>query len=1113
MLHWEMSEEVKMKPKKLVMSAFGSYGGKEEISFEEKQQGIFLIAGDTGAGKSTIFDAIMFALFDTMSGKERKGNMMRSEYASGTEETFVEYTFSYGTGAQEKTYTVWRQPTYVRKSLRKNKNGEYGETKQNGKVILTMPDGKIFPGKAAETNQKIEEILGLTAEQFGKIVMIAQGEFQELIMDKTGKRKEIFQQIFSTQIYENIEKKISEKYKEIWVKQKDNGIELDAVLEGITLPDEEKLCQEWQEARLKFDTEPELLKNLLKQLLETNQREWNNCKEETNQAAEERKHWEETYKEAVQINEALLQWEQIKAEWQQLEAQEEQIRQTKQKIEKAQQAQKASALEQVWMEKQEERQKTKEKIRRGKSTQEERFLQNQRTEKALREAEQRKEQLEPGLQEKISLLRQQMGDYQSRDELSQQWETLQKNRKKAGEEVGRQKKDLEEKNRQILAAQEKMTALADSPLRYQRSYAKCQEIDEKKQQLDKLKKQYKEYGKEEKKQKECTDALEQKMQGWEEKRRCYEQWNLQYISNQAGILAERLKEGEPCPVCGSLSHPSPCDSHENKPVSEEMLEEAKKQEKEAEEQLEQSRTDLEQVRRKVHAAEAVCRQLAEELFAMEETVEREKAAEKMAVEAEKAAGKMAVKGEKGAGKMAKEKKRQTEDGCFMSQLCQTIQSYEEVLNREAEQEKERLQQHEKEKTVLEQLEIDLKQWQKEKVSQEEQLRLREENLHKNDLEMERLHSRIVLLEEKLLYQTGEEAKKALTMMQGQVDELEVARSRLQKSFQEEQEKIKELQGSMKELADREKQLLTEEQQAKEQFFGVMHRENMIQGECWTEEEQERYHQYLQWLEQVETMQQECDYHREKKIEVQTRRELMEKQLKQKNRIDTEPMEQKIEECRQKWQDVNRQKEMSGYVLHENSQSMERLNKLMEKRKKMSERLRVLKSLNDAANGKVHFQTYIQRQYFKQIIQAANRRLTKMNANQFLLKCRDLGNTGMGEAGLDLDVVNPLNGKTRDAHTLSGGETFMASLAMALGMADVVQNAVGYTRMETMFIDEGFGSLSEEVRDMAVRVLMELAGSKRLVGVISHVTELKEQIPDKLLVHKGVNGSHVEWSRQ
>ncbi len=206
-------------------------------------------------------------------------------------------------------------------------------------------------------------------------------------------------------------------------------------------------------------------------------------------------------------------------------------------------------------------------------------------------------------------------------------------------------------------------------------------------------------------------------------------------------------------------------------------------------------------------------------------------------------------------------------------------------------------------------------------------------------------------------------------------------------------------------------------------------------------------------------------------------------------------------------------EKSSYQYQGNYKILKRVAELLRGKDSLAENVKVMRSLNDAANGKVHFQTYILRQYFKQIIQAANKRLAKMASGEFLLKCRELNGTGQGEAGLDLDVYNPITGKSRDARTLSGGETFLASLSMALGMADVVQHTVGRTHLDTMFIDEGFGSLSEEVRSTAVRVLLELAGDWRLVGVISHVSELKEQIPNKLVVSKESHGSRVKWVQE
>lgn len=187
------------------------------------------------------------------------------------------------------------------------------------------------------------------------------------------------------------------------------------------------------------------------------------------------------------------------------------------------------------------------------------------------------------------------------------------------------------------------------------------------------------------------------------------------------------------------------------------------------------------------------------------------------------------------------------------------------------------------------------------------------------------------------------------------------------------------------------------------------------------------------------------------------------------------------------------------------------------RKKVEEEYQTVHLLYQTANGKLggsvglDFQTYVQRQYFKQMIQAANRRLVYMNSERFMLQCRELDALGrQGEVGLDLDIYSLETDTTRDVKTLSGGESFMAALSMALGMADVIQNTAGNVQIDAMFIDEGFGSLDEESRGRAVSILKELAEGRRMIGIISHVTELKEQMDRKLVVEKTNKGSRVRW---
>lgn len=264
------------------------------------------------------------------------------------------------------------------------------------------------------------------------------------------------------------------------------------------------------------------------------------------------------------------------------------------------------------------------------------------------------------------------------------------------------------------------------------------------------------------------------------------------------------------------------------------------------------------------------------------------------------------------------------------------------------------------------------------------------------------------------------------------------------------------------------------------------------------------------IEGQEERQNRIEQYRLRKAKCEEKAGMLEKQTHGKNKIEIAGLEEGRRAIKERLDGLQREYEAGSYRYQGNHKILKRVAELLQGKASLMEDMRVVRSLNDAANGKVHFQTYILRQYFKQIIQAANKRLAKMTGEQFLLKCRELTGTGQGEAGLDLDVYNPVTGKSRDARTLSGGETFLASLSMALGMADVVQRTAGKTHLDTMFIDEGFGSLSEEVRGTAVRVLLELAGDWRLVGVISHVSELKEQIPNKLIVTKGNHGSGVKW---
>ena len=247
---------------------------------------------------------------------------------------------------------------------------------------------------------------------------------------------------------------------------------------------------------------------------------------------------------------------------------------------------------------------------------------------------------------------------------------------------------------------------------------------------------------------------------------------------------------------------------------------------------------------------------------------------------------------------------------------------------------------------------------------------------------------------------------------------------------------------------------------------------------------------------------------------------LEKQLAGQERTAVEVLQtlaDRRETCRQEREKLEADSGQLTAVWGRNRKALENLKRLWKGQETQEKEYRLLRHLFQTANGRLSgsagldFQTWVQRQYFQRMIQAANRRLNVMADGQFLLQCRSLDALGkQGEVGLDLDVYSMVTGKVRDVKTLSGGESFLTALAMALGMADVIQSTAGYVQIDAMFIDEGFGSLDEESRMRAIRILQDLAGGKRLIGIISHVQELKDQIDRKLIVKKDEKGSHVYW---
>jgi len=929
-----------MKPLKLTMSAFGSYAGENVIDFTGQQQGIFLITGDTGAGKTTIFDAITYALYSQTSGGERNGNMMRSQYALPETETYVELEFSY----RGQTYRVRRNPDYkISKTL---KNGKVKEQKVAHSVELTMPDGTVFPEKKNATDAKIVEILGLTADQFSQIVMIAQGDFLKLLYTKSDERKMIFSRLFKTDIYWKIQENLRRKSSEMDERIQENQRALEQEKSRIITP--------FEEEELPLEELVERLKELVKEA----QKEQNLRRANVEEVNKKITKYDE-------VNKLFVSLEQICQRGKELEARQTESKDRKQQIEDALKADKVLAVEQ----------------------------QKLRQEQALRQSAQAIAKMEE------TLLRDQ-----------EKLETL---RMKLQEAEEQQKKETSD-------TQKKMLTLEQSFPSYEILQNALQEAQQAKSAWEELK----ENGKQTCAQKEAEIATLKEQQKQQEAAVCkakekwektsvsaveaakhYEQMYEIFLTEQAGILAQNLKADCPCPVCGSLIHPNPAKLSDHA-VTEQGVEQAKKARTTAEEKRDTAHTAFESEKEKQH-------ELAQQV-------------------------------EKGEADLL---------------LAQTIA-------------KQQLKEAEQTYTNLQRA--------AEKIQGE------------------------------LVYPSLAEAKKQYDAMQQKIEASEREMEKKRQKVTELSETINTLRGQKLSEEDNEKSTQKEAAKSEKEYQKILEKSGFASEEA--------YHlAILPERSRLRLEREEKEYETQC-LKQQSEQKLLEKQVSGKTFTDTTELKEQLKAEKQTLKEAEK-RYIDLHTAYENDKSVLQNSAVyLERGRQLENEDQVIKSLSKTANGrlsgsaKIDFETYIQRQYFKQIIHEANKRLLTMSNHQFILKLKEEANTGRKtNEGLDLSVYSLVTDSERDVKTLSGGESFLAALAMALGLSDIVERSAGAIHPDMMFIDEGFGSLDARSRQQAIEVLNNLAGDSRMVGIISHVTELKEQIDRKLVVNRTDKGSRAVWA--
>lgn len=914
-----------MKPQKLIISAFGPYAGVTEIDFDKLgNHGLFLITGDTGAGKTTIFDAITFALYGEASGEVREAGMFRSKYAKPETPTYVELHFLY----QGKKYIVIRNPEYQRPKGRGT-----GFTTQKGDARLIYPDERQPVTRSREVTKAVTELIGLDCRQFTQIAMIAQGDFQKLLLAGTAQRSEIFRQIFHTGLYQELQIRLKDAVKKRWK-------EYDEIRRSISQYLGSVLCEEdsgffWEIERLK------------------------------------KERFEGSAVRGLELLNALLEEEGVS-----LDEMEKQIRELEQEIQKEDQllgkARQNTKLCEEWNRCQQELASLQPDLEEKK--------------KAWEDAGRSALKIEK-LENDIRIYRENLKKHQELEEYQNAYQEKEENTAILLQSREVKKEQQKQEEAQLIADKTELQALGQAGEEKERLQYKEEKLKDRIEEWDDLEREWKNADTElSRMQHEYVSAVEER----NNLRVSYQQMEQEFLDAQAGMLARMLKNGIRCPVCGSLEHPHPAALPENVP----------------------EKAELDRWKKKVTAAEARAEKLSAEASVRNRDLKD--SSERILQKGKELFGWQMDSVPSGDILLQSVEKAKKTMAAQLGDLHQKIRENQKQLERKADLEK---------KIPAKEQEI---------AGLSEYMQRTEISLATLKTEKNHLKERLDQLAQSIDNRTKSELEEGIASFEGEKKSLETKWKEAGAAYQSAGTKETELRAAAAALRNQ----IRDTDDLKEDIIS-----------------------------------------RRKARRLERKNLLTQKRTAQFSAIENN---RKIYDTVRGRQESLRSAEQE-YVW--------------------------VKALADTANGtlggkrKIELETYIQMAYLDRILRRANLRLLTMSSGQYELKRQEEGENKKEKAGLELNVIDHYNGTERSVKTLSGGETFQASLSLALGLSDEIQSCAGGIRMDSMFVDEGFGSLDEEALNQAIKALAGLSEGKRMVGIISHVSELKERIDRKIIVTK------------
>ena len=1060
-----------MRPIKLTMQSFGSYGKETTIDFTKTSQNLFLISGDTGAGKTTIFDAIVFALYGEASSINNKkdGIELQSQFVGYDTKPYVELEFSEKRGEGCEVYRVRRVPKHIRLLKRGS-----GHTDESETVSLMMPDGSEYPQK--ETDKKLEEIIGLTKGQFMQVAMIAQGEFMEILRAKTDDKKVIFRKLFNTELFQKIVYELDRRCKEKKTEIAQIRTSCQTEAGHIIVPedyDRAELLSDQKKKVLYSDrlsvTDMEKLLEELKILCES--------LSEKKEAAQEK--FEAARKNRDAKRDACVNAENLLKFFEQLEIAEKDLAEcssAEKDIQKAagligqiNAAYEIQAVFQRYDDIKKTAADTEQKIAdlEGKIP----WLQRLFEESSERETEakiQQEAELETftKVSERVNAaldilkrIEKAKKDFKEKEELYDRSKESSVAAKKELTDLEAQEQKWREQAEKLVEA-DKLLALWE---------VRNEEADRMEAEVNSAKEAEQDVIDQRKKAEKAQKEYEKARDAFEKKNETYIARRTYFLDAQAGFLAkEELKPGKPCPVCGSTEHPHPCELSEEhqdltREVIEELSEEVKKLQTKQEEKSKAAGTSLELLNEK----KKNFKEIIDKLHGL------------MSKNILNVPDELNVK-------LADE---------LLDRWREAIRSDGEKLKKDAET----LAAVKKSLSGVDKRKSELKEAADKAVKGVEEAR-EAFTISKTNLEN---------LEKAKDYPTVEEANAALASAEKAKEEKDKeylkANQTAKKAKQDKDQAETLLEKYKKEIVEQ-----TEERTLREEAYQKIMAEKDSSELEWKDLTQKHR------KTETTVIQAKIDAHNQKKVAAKSLQASAKKAIGEQERPHLEELEKAKNRSEQELADAQSILEQYKDDYKVNYSAYHALAPRMEERSRIMEEYHRMDTLYCLLAGKVtgarmDIETFVQRYYLEKILYAANSRFLDMSAGQFELRMYDIEKAGEGRnRGLDLMVYSNVTGKEREVRTLSGGESFMAALALALGMADQIQENSAAINLDVMFIDEGFGSLDNYSRNQAVKVLQQMANGSKLIGIISHVTELKQEIEDQLIVRRDETGSHVRW---